>query len=522
MTETPLPVLALAAGACMTVTGAVALGYLVSKKAGALVLFVLASLAVLLCVIGALYQRWADLASGVPLSGLSSLFKRLPPKDFSEYLAWMDAQQPEYYFSLPGLLVAMIVVALLGGVAGYKLAGRRGAISLSLLWLGWCAACLWGYRVAGLAGLLWVTLPLAILFWSGMYVLAQYLLPLKPTDRLQAFRALVTFMLGTNRPYYTLENRKAILQMKGDRFRQFLAGPGLVLSGCDHTAVISDGIKIKEVMEPGLLFTESFNTVAEVIDLRFQLRSVEVEALTRDGIHIKARLFVPFRIHADHPPALGQPFPFRRTAVTLAVREQPVEHLRERRGDQLVENRHKRTWDEMVGIVAPQVFRRIIGEYSFDDLCAPYQPDKNPRQGIIREFQQQLQSELKPVGIQVLGGGVSDLLPVDDDLVQQRIANWQAEWLRRITVELGKGDAEYIRQVESARAQAQAEMIRTISAGFEQVGADGRAVSTDVIALRFVEALEKMIQSPQVRQALPAGSVETVEAMKRSLEGRAL
>jgi regulator of protease activity HflC (stomatin/prohibitin superfamily) len=86
-----------------------------------------------------------------------------------------------------------------------------------------------------------------------------------------------------------------------------------------------------------------------------------------------------------------------------------------------------------------------------------------------------------------------------------------------MTAETGKGEAEYIRLVESARAQAQAEMIRTISEGFERAGA-AKETTPEMIALRFIEALEKMIQSPAVQQVLPPGQAETVEAMRRSAE----
>jgi hypothetical protein len=201
------------------------------------------------------------------------------------------------------------------------------------------------------------------------------------------------------------------------------------------------------------------------------------------------------------------------------VQGQLVERSREQKDGKLIENKQQHTWDETVNIVTTQIVRRIIGEYSFDDLCAPYQPQEDPRQEIVDELRKQLKDELQPKGIEALGGGISNLLPMDTQLLQQRVGNWQAEWERRITAEIGKGEAEYIRMVESARAQAQAEMIRTISEGFERAGTTEN-ISAEVIALRFVETLEKMIKSPDVQQALPPASSETIEAMKRSIESR--
>jgi hypothetical protein len=294
-------------------------------------------------------------------------------------------------------------------------------------------------------------------------------------------------------------------------FRQFFAGPGIVITSCDHTAVISTGTRITQVLDPGLSFTGLNESIAEIMDLRFQLRAFPVKARTKDGIHIEVMTSVPFRIQAgDDFPEMGKSFPFRKSEVLNVVRKQPIDRSKEKQGE-------IRMWDEQVSIVAPQVVRRIISRYAFDDLCAPYQPQRDPRQEIIKELRQQLKDELAELGIQALGGGISNLLPVDTRLLQQRIDNWQAEWARRMTAETGRGEAEYIRLVESARAQAQAEMIRTISEGFERAGA-ARETTPEMIALRFIEALEKMIQSPAVQQALPPGQAETVDAMRRSAE----
>ena len=139
------------------------------------------------------------------------------------------------------------------------------------------------------------------------------------------------------------------------------------------------------------------------------------------------------------------------------------------------------------------------------------------RQEIIAELRRQLKEELGELGIQAIGGGISNLLPADIRLLQQRIDNWQAEWARRMTAEMGKGEAKYIRIVELARAQAQADMIRKLSEGIERAGA-AEQTSMDMIAMRFIEALEQMIQSPAVQQVLPPGQAETLEAMRRSAE----
>jgi len=420
----------------------------------------------------------------------------------------------------PGLVAATLAVAAAGAGVGHALSKRRGAWMVSLMWLGWCAFCWYGFLLAGITGLVFITFPSVGIFWWGAYLLASKVLPLregaKRSDKMKALRAFLTFTLGKNYPYYTVENRKKTLRVPGNPFGQFFAGPGIVITACDHTVVITDNIKIKAVPEPGFTFTGQFEGVGEVIDLRAQLRAFHVEAITRDGIRIKVLTFVPFRIQAGRWPKPGEPFPFSKKAVFQAVQGQIVERSREQKDGKVVENIQKHTWDGRVEIVATRVVRQIIGEFKFDDLCAPYDP-RNPRQEIVEKLKDRLKSELSQAGIELIGGGISNLVPEDPQLLQQRIGNWQAEWQRRIAAEIGRGEAESIRMVESARAQAQAEMIRTISEGFERAGAT-ESVSAEVVALRFVEALEKMIKSPDVQRALPPGPAETVETMRRSFE----
>jgi hypothetical protein len=318
-------------------------------------------------------------------------------------------------------------------------------------------------QLTGPAGLVLITLPILILFELGAYALSQKLLPFGGTitrqDRLNAFRVLLTYTFGTNYAYFAVKDRKKILRVPSRTDSSVFAGPGMIITSCDHTVVTSDGVSIKGIKDPGLSFTELSEEITEVIDLRFQQRAFAVEALTKDGIRIKTTSTVSFRIHAgDDWPEPGHSFPFRKSAVFNAVRERPIEHLQEQ--NKVIQ--HRLAWDEMVSVLATQVARQVIGDYAFDDLCGR---DADPRQEIIAELHEQLKDKLRPLGIQVTSCVVGDLLPVDDQLVQRRIENWQAEWTHRILGETARQEAEYARVAESARAQAQAGTIFTIRSG---------------------------------------------------------
>lgn len=470
---------------------------------------VVVGVAIFTCGAAALFGYWMmkGLGAGL-LLGLSGL---------AALVCWAAAAR----FNWQGLLFAILLAAAGAFLVGRFLSGTRGARTLTVAWLGWCALWACGYLIAQVPGLFLISLPGVVLLWGGLYWIAPKLLPLRNPnsgiEQQKSLRALLTYTLGTNFTYYTVEDRKFTERVKGNAFRAFFAGPGLVLTRCDHTATVTNNFKITQILDPGLTFLDKFERVGEVIDLRAQVRAFPVEAITRDGIRLKFITFAPFRIQAGAWPQTGSSFPFRKSAVFQAVQSQLIEPQREQHDGEVVESRRKHTWDERVSIVATQIVRRIISEYAFDELCAPYQPERDPRTEIITRFRQELKDELGKVGIEPLGGGVSNLLPADEQLLQQRIENWQAEWGRRITAEIGRAEAERIRTIESARAQAQAEMIRTISEGFERAGAR-ESISNEVLAMRFVEALEKMIKTPAVQEALPSGSADSLEAMKHRIE----
>ncbi|MBC8492560.1 MAG: hypothetical protein H8D43_02150 [Chloroflexi bacterium] len=411
-----------------------------------------------------------------------------------------------------GLLIAVLLVAVLGALLGRRVGNRRGAAFVSLLWLGFCGACAIGYQADGLVGLLLITLPGMALFWIGLWRLSRRLLPLRNRSQEgRAFRSLCTFALGTNYPYCVVESGELETRVGGSPFKQFFAGPGIVITPCDHMAVIHDGLKIKAMGEPGLTFTGLFERVRQIVDLRPQLKAYDVEALTKDGIRVRVRTFVFFRIQRyanNGQPALGKAFPFRRHAVLQAVCNPPADSLQQYQ------------WDEVVSIATPQILRDLIGECTFNDLCAPYEPRRDPRIEIIsgREdvkgrpvpgLTARLRQKAKDYGIWVIGTAILNLEPVDKNILKERIENWRTEWQRKMTVERGKGEAAAVRSLALARAQAQAEVIRTISEGIAQIDLSDRTVLPQVIAMRLIGAMEEMA-SPTADQSLPPGGTETV------------
>ena len=209
-----------------------------------------------------------------------------------------------------GLVIAIIFVAGLAALIGKRLGSsesgkRRGAIFVPGLWIGFCFASWVGHRASTWVGMLTITVPTVMIFWLSLYFLARFILPLDEGQPVStAFRCLSTFSAGTNYPYYVIEDREKIERVPGNQFKRSFAGPGIFLTGPDHVVTVSVGLEFRGVRGPGVVFTQYFESIQEPMDLRPQQRAYTVEAITKDGIHVKVNTF---GCNSSHLPVRNLP-----------------------------------------------------------------------------------------------------------------------------------------------------------------------------------------------------------------------
>ncbi len=437
-----------------------------------------------------------------------------------------------------GVSVAVLAVGLAAAVVGKKIGGNRGAKLVALLWLGFSSSALVGYWIGNAPGVVVVSLATTILFWITVYILSGYLLPLQdPSERTAAFRSLLTFSLGTNYPYQVMKDRELELRVEGKPFRGFFAGPGTVITGCDHIVVLTNGRNLRVAKAPGLVFTERFEVVQRVVDLRPQLRSFYVEAHTLDGIAVRVLTFAPFRVEwGDRKPEPGESFPFTGEAVFRAVRSELVEQ----------EQDHKCNWDDLVEIHATRIMRDIICRYRFDDLCLAtgamvenrpdddniverYQEDekpaerrgrRDPRVGIRDELVERLTLEMEEFGIEVIGGGISNLLPLDRAVTRRRIDNWRTKWQNRMILVEADREARRTRLREQARNAVERELLVAASDMLCESLARGQDMSDELLAAAVVASLERMAANPNVKQLLSGEALPKLAFLRA--QGRGL
>lgn len=397
-------------------------------------------------------------------------------------------------------LVACDWALVMGVTAGRSVAGE-GVPFWSLHTVMW-----------GLLGVLLLFLPAWLLFRFGLRFCGIFFLPVMPTNpeqRKQAGCTLRAYMWGLNYPFYREEDGE-LRKLVDGRVRLRQGGPGFVTASSHYAIPITAGTHDTRVEGQGLVFTGRKERPRSLVDLRLQVRAKEVHALTRDGIPIKVMMFAIFEI--DRRGAKGEGlYPFNPQAVFAAVHAQGVGP------EQDDEEREEIGWDQVVVDRAADLLRGAIARVPLDRLLEGGSGDASPPRETLRtEVTEKLAQVVKPLGVHILAVGMGNVEGEDEEVSRQMVEIWRAHWERRRVEREAEGDAEAIRIIEEARADAQRQMIVAITEAFQQLADTQTPLSAHVIALRLIDVLEEMAESPVVQKLLPE-TVSVIPAQLRLL-----
>jgi hypothetical protein len=340
-----------------------------------------------------------------------------------------------------------------------------------------------------LGGLLNLSIAFAIMaafFYLTLWLAGSHVLPVNPRDRHEsaAARGLLRRFAAGGHVAMAVVRDGAVEPGPNGESRAHVAGHGVI--DVDSTSVVDlhTAISPSRIKGTGLVFPHDLEHLANIVDLRIQLRSKEFdkEYITRDGIPIKARLSMRFQIdqanfnknlHA-HDPKLPFPAPISWSMRPIA---RALANLQVVDGGGPVTN-----WSDLPLLYANGMLRAIVSEYRLDDLLWPADPTREPR----KEIREQITARLKPIlmqqGVKMLGLGIGLFLPQGfdadkafdqekpelDDVTAQRIKAWKAEWESRRFKMNAEAQAEADRQRESARSLARQESLRSLIQAVEE------------------------------------------------------
>lgn len=288
----------------------------------------------------------------------------------------------------------------------------------------------------------------SLLVWVAFF--AQFVLPVRTfKERQKIFDRLMAYVFGFRGPAISIKNGR-IVEHSGEAQRD---GAGVVWLDSASAAVTHEDIAFKQVIGPGVHFTEKGEKIAQrnVVDLHIQSqgigprekedpfapldkapsedeyreiqkRRVMTSAWTRDGIEVVPNISVTFKIDAD-PVKGNQPgshFGFSEEAVRKAVIGQAVNYS-------MYESRM--AWNELPAYVAADLWREYMGKFRLKQLF-----ENNPElyTASVIEFETSVKEAPQTVGIPPVrrDTGKSDLVSGLADMLHV-INNWLLHFAER-------------------------------------------------------------------------------------------
>ena len=370
-------------------------------------------------------------------------------------------------------------------------------------------------------GLVLITLPALIGYYVTLYSLAVVLVPVSnPEDRAERrkrFIVLVSYSWGVQFPMYVVDGHaweKLEARIPGDSTLGFLHIPGLIWTRAHQVVAITSGNKFKRIDGPGVVFTGSYERPLQVFDLRLQMRGNKINAVSKDGIRFKARVFTSFRLDpeiwdeetiyhplrqlnaalrgADKPDYTLGSFPFskKRIQVTLGVTSTQVD-----KENTLI------YWDQWVLNLVEKEARQVLSQKNLDELWRPSPdgPFANALAKITKELKDRVYLPLRSAGILVLAAQIEDFdFPGEkdqiDDVSEQQIATWGSEWEGRSSMILAEAQAESEYMQQEARAYAESVMLNAIAESLQKTQEINPNLPRYVIAMRFLSTLQDFVR----------------------------
>jgi hypothetical protein len=287
-----------------------------------------------------------------------------------------------------------------------------------------------------------------------------------------------------------------------------VGGPGLVLISAREVGATEMNGRFYRVIGPGVSKLGQMEYLYAALDLRQQERRAnDVPFMTKDGIEIRTDIAITYRISTGgEPPTRAKPYPYDEEAVRLAAYAETVD------ADLQVT-----TWETIPLNTAQSTLARIVAKYQLDQLLYPDGSANDPNLTIRNELERRVRNSLEAVGIELTGIHIGRL-ELPESVVDQYIEYWQAHWETQGMLKAADGEAFTLEEVEVARAEAEVTMIRAIAEGLQRARLEGNADTIhEVVALRLIEAMEKVAEQSQHAAPLPANLMPQLTDLRETL-----
>jgi hypothetical protein len=448
---------------------------------------------------------------------------------FQPYLPWV-------------LIIVLILVSFRIHQATHEEYGFR--ITGNFLWhvltvgLGW-----W---IGKIPGIFFVSLPVLFIYYYFLFHLALVIIPCSdpddPKEWRQRFRLFMWYQWGYQYPLWAVTDalsRNAEVRIGGDQFGGF--APGLIWAYSHQVAGLTTGLTFSGTREAGTVLTNPFEEPFSVIDLRTQLRTSLIEVISSDGIPFKARLYAAFATdkerwspslyhqlvrenpilkNAQEPDCIKGTYRFSHARMLALFNKMGVVSSSK---DQTTKPTTIE-WDQWVVFQLEKAAREVLSQRRLDELWQPHveRAGVNAMDDIANDIKDTCSFELRQHGVKLYSCRIVDFeFPKPepsqirgDDVRQKHIATWSADWQREAeqTRAEGKADADLL--IQEARAYAYTNLLTAVAEGFQETRLLNPNLPRYVIAIRFIGALERLIEEQPDTEDFDEARSSLTEAKK--------
>ncbi|HET7091055.1 MAG TPA: hypothetical protein VFL17_20675 [Anaerolineae bacterium] len=317
-----------------------------------------------------------------------------------------------------------------------------------------------------------------------------------------------------------------------------IGGPGTLSVHGGMEVLLERGARYSRIVGPGVTPLGAFERVRALVDARPLNRSKDESAYTKDGIEVKCKTTITFRLmkqkDGEHIPQ-PQPRISSRQQLSLWLGGGLQLRLLESWWRWLKSLWHwpMSWWREITlwlgfrpvttrppappeGLPAsPQAVRAIAYELPagvgwegtvstgiadeiprrmFDELWAP-DSDRKPRHEMIEKLFKENRESLRKRGVDLLDMTIGALEATDKAVDEQRRKYWEAFWASRSHITEAEGEAEALRYMQTVRAEAQADMIQAIAQSFRMLALSGARLPSREVALKMLEVVGRTMKA---------------------------
>lgn len=374
-----------------------------------------------------------------------------------------------------------------------------------------------------------------VIYYHIMFQIAESIIPAaNPDDKQEIstrFNVLLGYSLNLQYPCIIVTDhagQKYEARIEGDIKNRY-GMPGMIWARSYHAVGLKKGPLFSRIAGPGIIFTERFEEIEKVIDLRRQSRFCDIEGITEKGVPFIATLRTAFMVDnrewdretyyklysanpllrdgkkLDHNEGA---YPYSRARIRAIIRTRGINS----------ESSNVEEWDDDVMDQIVEEAHHVLSERDVDSFWDPQ--NKNEGASALTEISDEIKTRaadrLQKQGILLLMTRITSFQfpkskgeKSEDAVLNRQIDIWVKRKMREIDQSDADADAEAKLEEERARAEDEIEKLNMFNEILLEEAAD-KTTRRKVVAVRLLAALKQIAKESIENPAAFQGNLDSL------------